>query len=200
MEKLRIVYPSINIKGCVFHWVQALWKNVQAIGLQSSYTNDPGKHQFIRRLMALPYLPPERIPAVFEILKAETDEPKLQEFLKYIEDNWINSRVWPPSTWSVFMQRVRTNNNTEGWHNRLNIKATRPNVQFYLLVDLLFKEASYVRLQKELIQLEKLKTHQCTRYQDLNLKLFQLWGQYNLGKKTNSQLIKACAKLFGTVE
>ena len=35
---LRQVLPSVVIMGCVFHWTQALWHKIQALGLQAAYS------------------------------------------------------------------------------------------------------------------------------------------------------------------
>ena len=35
--------------------------------------------------------------------------------IRYIRSTWIESTVWPPANWSVFMMSVRTNNDVEGW-------------------------------------------------------------------------------------
>ncbi|KAJ8037002.1 hypothetical protein HOLleu_17701 [Holothuria leucospilota] len=59
------VFPDVTLQGCVFHWTQAVWCNVQNHGLQVAYTTDNDTHKYIRRLMALPFLPHEFIPEMF---------------------------------------------------------------------------------------------------------------------------------------
>jgi len=54
---------------------------------------------------------------------------------------WVESTVWPPSMWSVFRQPVRTNNDVEGWHCRLNVKANRGRLNLYQLIQLLHAES-----------------------------------------------------------
>jgi hypothetical protein len=48
--------------------------------------------------------------------------------------------------WSVFMLSVRTNNDCEGWHRRLNVQARRGTLPFYTLIALLHEEARLVQL------------------------------------------------------
>ena len=50
----REVMPRITIRGCAFHWIQAVLRKVQSIGLQGSYTNDVATHKIIRKILALP--------------------------------------------------------------------------------------------------------------------------------------------------
>jgi hypothetical protein len=45
-----------------------------------------------------------------------------------IEDTWMTSTVWTVPTWSVFNQSIRTNNDVEGWHHKLNRKAHKGNL------------------------------------------------------------------------
>ena len=47
-------------------------------------------------------------------LREQSLDPKIQKFLKYFWDNWINSPIWSPKEWSVAGLTVRTNNDIEG--------------------------------------------------------------------------------------
>ena len=49
---LRQVLLSVVIIGCVFHWTQALWHKIQALGLQAAYTSENSTFKFLRRVMA----------------------------------------------------------------------------------------------------------------------------------------------------
>ena len=40
--------------------------------------------------------------------------------MEYIDQTWMKSSVWPIESWCVFKRTVRTNNDCEGWHLRLN--------------------------------------------------------------------------------
>ncbi|KAH3870968.1 hypothetical protein DPMN_034162 [Dreissena polymorpha] len=55
---------------------------------------------------------------------------------------------------------VRTNNDVEGWHNRLNRRAKKGNLSFYLLITLLFDEANEVPMQCKLLKEKKFQRHQ----------------------------------------
>ena len=56
--------------------------------------------------------------------KAVGSQPLLN-LLEYVNTTWIRSEIWPPKAWCVFNRSVRTNNDVEGWHYRLNLKAHR---------------------------------------------------------------------------
>jgi len=54
--------------------------------------------------------------------------------------------------WSVFGQSVRTNNDVEGWHRRLNGKTSHGQLNLYLLLRLLGGEAALVDVNVNLVK------------------------------------------------
>lgn len=197
---LRKVLPTVKIMGCVFHWTQALWRKIQALGLQSAYTSDNGTFKFLRRVMALPFLPHDQIADVFDILQEKATTVPLQEFMAYVEATWINSNVWPPSCWSVYKEAVRTNNDVEGWHNSLNRRASgRCQMPFYLLINLLYREARLANLHIRLVSEMKLKRFQRKKYRNVQAKIFSYWEEYENGQRSSLRLLKACSHVNGPV-
>jgi len=71
--------------------------------------------------------------------------------LDYVRSNWVESTVWPPSSWSVLMQPIRTNNDVEGWPQRLNLKSGHGKLNLYQLVNLLKQEATLGDIEVELM-------------------------------------------------
>ena len=68
-------------------------------GRPSDYVYErPDTNGSIRRVMALPFLPLETIAATFDSLKPEAKTEPLQQFVSYIEENWIRSTLWLPET------------------------------------------------------------------------------------------------------
>ncbi|XP_031553270.1 uncharacterized protein LOC116290391 [Actinia tenebrosa] len=115
--------------GCVFHWSQAVWRKVQELGLTLPYEND-----FIRKLLALPFLPATEIERVFNTLMQQATTRPLQDLVEYIDNQCVSSATFPPEEWSVYSQAIRTNNDVEGWHKGLNGCASgRVHLLFYLL-------------------------------------------------------------------
>ena len=58
------------------------------------------------------------------------------ELAKYIEATWLLSRGWSRDRWSVFGQSVRTNNDVDGWPNRLKNRA-HMDMSYYRLIETL---------------------------------------------------------------
>ena len=130
--------------------------------------------------MALPFLPHETVAATFDSLKPEAKTEPLQQFISYIEENWIRSTVWPPKCGSVFMQSIRTNNDIEGWHHSLNRRvAGRYGLPLYMFVALLHKEARLMLLEIRLVSERKLKQMHRSTYCEVQRRLFELWEAFN---------------------
>lgn len=112
------------------------------------------------------------------------------------EENWIDSEFFPSTSWSVFKQAVRTNNDLEGWHNGLNRCAKgKAQLPLYTLIKLLHEEALLVNLQIRLVSDRRLKRHQRNTYKKLQKRLFALWQEYEDDKKNAKELLEACSHL-----
>ena len=107
--------------------------------------------------MALPFPPAEEIPAMYARLQKMTSTQKLQQLMQYVGRNRITGNTWPSSR-SVFMKSVWTNNDIEGWHLGLNHRASgKSQLPLYLLIRLLHHEARRTSLQIRLVCEEKLR-------------------------------------------
>ncbi|PFX16516.1 hypothetical protein AWC38_SpisGene19205 [Stylophora pistillata] len=169
---------------------------VQGLELQDAYRNDRGTHQLIKQLMALLYLPADKIERRFRRLQQQATVRPLQEFCSYVDENWITSQTFPPQTWSVFLEAVRTNNDLEGWHNGLNRRAKgRSQLPLYILIQVLHREATLANIQIRLVSDKKLKRHQRSTYRTILRRLFDLWIQYQDGQRNSKELPEACAHL-----
>ena len=54
-----------------------------------AYTSDNATHKLCRKFLALPYLPKEHIPTMFENLATKATTPLLAKLVTYIRLNWI---------------------------------------------------------------------------------------------------------------
>ena len=116
---------------------------------------------------------------------------ELLYLLNYVKETWINSAIWPPQTWCVFGRSIRTNNDVEGWHSKVNLKARKGNLNFYLLLKLLHDEARMVNLQVRLLSEGKILRKQQHKYNKHHGQLVKLWEEYNNGERSAKQLLKA---------
>ena len=100
--------------------------NVQSVGLQSAYAKHDVINHVCHKTQALCFLLADVIGDEFgklEQVTAAGGDTRVQKHLQYVRLNWVDG-CWRPATWSVFHQPVRTNNDVEGWHHRLNAKAS----------------------------------------------------------------------------
>ncbi|XP_035686596.1 uncharacterized protein LOC118422872 [Branchiostoma floridae] len=195
-QAFALVFPDVRFKGCVFHWCQAVWKKVQEHGLQTAYRRNQRVHAWVRQLMALPFLPAASIPAALEELTRKS-AGELTSLAEYVRQTWLNSTIFTPRRWSVYMQSVRTNNDLEGWHRRLNMKARKAKLPFYLLVDLLHRESLIVKAQVRMVCEGRLRSHQRQKYKNLQGKIFTAWERFDDDFYTARELLEVCARIYG---
>ena len=189
---ISAVMPDVSISGCGFHWAQAVFRHgVQACGLQRHFMKDAGTYKFIKKLLALPYLPADVIAASFdELVASVTLTDGLSQLVDYVRRQWIAGR-FSPENWSVYMKTVRTNNDTEGYHRKLNQE--KHKMPFYLLVQKLHDEATDVVITATLVSERKVKRLQRRKYRTVEARLFTAWDRYANGELSAMRLLSECA-------
>lgn len=164
---------------------------------------------FFKKVMALPFLPADEIPLMFEQLEHQWTGPNHrwhQDILKYVKSMWIKSSTWPPSVWSIYMQAVRANimdledryleslelyRRARGWTS-LSRHWSAQRVPFYCLVKFLYSEAELIAsLPMRFVTDKQLKRMQRKKYRHL----FGLWEEYSNGNRSAWQLLEACSCL-----
>lgn len=190
------VMAWVGHRGCGFHWGQAVWRKIAEVGLQTAYQSDDAVYRYLRKLLALPFLPADSITTVFGQLEADATTPKLIQVTSYIRATWIDDSIWLPAVWSVFGQPIRTNNDCEGWHYRLNHRAERGNLNMYLLFTLLHDEAQMAVVMERLLSDRKVRRSQRKASRTCQAKLFRLWDEYEAGNRSVTRLLHACAHLY----
>ena len=199
-KAIRKVFPEASVKGCVFHFSQALYRHIKTIGLKTAYEANGDVHSLLRKTFALPLLPAEDIPEAFKQLKKKSATEMTNNYFDYVEQTWMNSSIWTIESWSVYGRSIRTNNDTEEYHNKLNQRAQKGNLPFYLLIQLLYKEANDVRLQEKLVKEKKLQCYKSKRTPDIQGRLMKLWNEYKEKTITTRHLLDACAAIYAPVD
>ena len=142
-QSLRNAFPDIQLHGCLFHFNQAIHRKVQELGLQAEYRKNGAVAELIKQLYSLPFLPPRLMGTEFSNLKSKAllfDDARLSKVFAYAEKTWMKSTVWKLKNISAYQRLIRTNNDTEGYHYRLN-KKCGDHPPFYKLVGILHSEA-----------------------------------------------------------
>lgn len=197
-QAIRKVLPNVDLRGCSFHLTQAIWRKIQELGLQPSYSHNNATHRFCRRLMSLTFLPEPFIHSQFEVMKTMNVPTPIRELITYFDNQWMKNPCFPVSTWSCFMRPIRTNNDVEGWHNRLNMKRPgQASINMYLLVDLLFKESKTIRHQMQYLSRGAVLRYQRKTYKKIQARIFRSWENLNSGNISARELLKRCALING---
>lgn len=109
-----------------FHFsLQAVWKNAVKKGVLSkknAKTKDKEEYDLICELMALSYMPLDKIKETYEQIKQKAllrkkKEKNWEKFFKYFENTWF--KRFQPELWCVFNVHERTNNPIESYHSKL---------------------------------------------------------------------------------
>lgn len=214
------VFPDTKIFGCNFHWTQSVYRNLKRLGFSVAYRTDSKIKELVRETLALPFVPYQEIQGCLKKLKdrsvqlvddlialneERTDDnlpplpiTDLRTFFDYVEKQWITSRVWSPDTWSVFFQEVRTNNDAEGWHYRINMHAPKKgDLNLYHLIELLYKETQMNLINKRLLLQGKDVRSQNKVYMRTNERIKDIWEKYQHTKEyTVDDLLKYCSKTY----
>lgn len=136
MTAIKSTFPQTQISGCSFHFGQCLWRKIQTLGLVKDYREDEAVKQTCKMCAALAYLPPHCIQeAWMMILQSAPENEKLDCFLAYFVDQWLENSNIPPEVWNVYNQRHRTNNAVEGWNRKLNALVGMKSPNIFFLVD-----------------------------------------------------------------
>ena len=187
--------PGVVHRGCSFHWTQAVMKRINDAGLKPLYCARGTIHKVLRKVLALPLMPANWIVSLFNDLEQSAPE-NLTGIFSYVRDTWLKNALWPPSAWSCYMQSVRTNNDVEGWHYRLNNKSGRAGITFYLLVRLLHREAEVVHLNVRLLKEGKLRRLQRKQYVNTHQRINRYWEEFGRDKRSAKRLLAACARVY----
>ncbi|CAF0884612.1 unnamed protein product [Brachionus calyciflorus] len=101
-------FPNAVIKGCWFHFRQAIFKRVVKIGLKQFYAKTE-YNEFINMFGALALVPIDRIQEGLDIIKqVKPNDAKCDQLLSYFENQWLKNIQ--PKIWNHFDSVVRTNN------------------------------------------------------------------------------------------
>ena len=112
MQSIAISFPTATVKGCFYHFAQAIWRKIQQLGLQVSYQEEESIRKFFRKVISLALVPPHYLRLRWPGLKAGApDDDRVAQFT---ETTWLNGH-YHITEWSVYNEDgPRTNNHVGG--------------------------------------------------------------------------------------
>lgn len=124
---IRNQFPGIAIRGCAFHFSQALLRKAREVRIYNEAKTDDVLLKIWDTCRFLHWLPANHVDLALRELEALAQRTArfgadhgAHAFLAYVRSEWVESTVYPPESWSSFGAEVRTNNHCEGYHRGLN--------------------------------------------------------------------------------
>lgn len=91
MNAAKVVFPEIDIRGCLFHYSQNLWKKAKRLGL----TNKAQKKE-VAYYVSIAYLPLHYFPeAVMTIKNISMNDERITLFHDYFVQQWLKPNIMP---------------------------------------------------------------------------------------------------------
>ena len=135
-------FKDIIITHCMFHFAQAIFRNMQKHGLAKQYDENLEFITWLKNLMAVPMLRSDIIPTAFKSLLKENipmpspaDRLNFLRFKRYVQKQWTGKHGVKPENLSVFRCEHKTTNGCESFHAKLKswIDRHRPNFWIFML-------------------------------------------------------------------
>lgn len=139
IQALLVVFPGIRHRGCHFHFSQAIWRKVQALGLTKAYADDPSVTTLVRQTVSLAFVPPTSVRLAWRGVKAAAPSATqgVAEFISYFEDTWLNGS-FDVLQWNHHQNTgARTNNLKEAWHRKINNTLGKAHPNIYTFIDVI---------------------------------------------------------------
>jgi len=178
IASVRDEFPNAVHHGCYFHFTQAIWRQVQHLGLVKQYTAEERIRQPIRQLMALGFLPLSVIHVTFRQLKAAAP-PSVHPLFAYFEQQWLGNV--PIKMWNVHNVDIRTNNDCEGWHNRFNRLVDKHHPNVWHLLHCIREEQASTDVTRCQIRAGKIVSRQIRKYKVMQKSIETIRTRYDAG-------------------
>ena len=157
VQAVRAEY-GIKPTGCLFHFCQSILRHLQQCGLQTQYSdnNPPDVRTWIRRLIALPLVPPLRIDQAFGATVANSPNVPGQNVMNdYVNDTYVNPNgaLFDRQVWNCFGQADRTTNACEGYHSIVNAQFRNRHPDPYAFIA--FLQQQEAEIERRIGQLQQ---------------------------------------------
>ena len=187
IDAVKEVFPESSIKGCTFHFRQALMRRVADLGLRPEYSSENTVvKDWIRQIMGLTLLPTVFLPAAWSMLKqpptfADSDlMSKLVAFSNYFEKTWMTGS-FQSSLWNHFDNTgPRTTNLAEGWHNSMNHSFGMPHPSARNFMHWLQKVQFEVQCRQIQLEAGRPPKNQSATYRELDERIATAKLQFGL--------------------
>ncbi len=189
------VYPGVPLSGCHFHLGQIVYRRIQSDGLQAMYRDpvDRTVKRYTHMLLALAFVPEADVPTAFADLRRECPA-ELHGVYDNFKEFYISGRPargrrqaigprYPVLFWNQYQTAIdrshRTNNVSEGWHNRFRLVVGKHHPNIYAAIAEIQKEQGYTEICiTELAMGKKVKAAPNKKWSDLQTRLESIAVEY----------------------
>jgi len=135
-------FTGVKVKGCRFHFGQALWRKIQSTNkLRLSYNNNQNETgHWLKMFFGLPFLPVHEVTEAFvDLISICPQKDACITFGDYIFDNYIEGQ-FSIEMWTHPINEnltTRTTNGAEIFHQGFNSEFYTPNPSVFMVIDVL---------------------------------------------------------------
>ncbi|CAF4818092.1 unnamed protein product [Rotaria magnacalcarata] len=207
IKSIKEMLPNVLHKGCLFHFAQAVWRQVQSKGLATKYKEDECFRLNVKKLIALAFVPVGDVTTACDSVTEQFDDDA-DDLLDYFEKTWIGERKrrgasrkntqFAQQLWNVYDRVVaglpRSNNSVEGWHNAFASRVSINHPNIIKLTEKIRREQSKFEIDiTEIAQGYQIRTQKAC-YRKLDDRIERLVSTYD-----SSQLDQYLTNMAGNI-
>ncbi|CAF1360795.1 unnamed protein product, partial [Rotaria sp. Silwood1] len=133
-------FPHVTVKGCLFHYGKALFRNLVNLNLKTLFQHDESLRDWFRSFAAIALLPETDMDEASQYLQSKKPllyEKEIDLFLQYHDKTYGINSSFPPTMYNHYQNlNPRAINYLEGRHNRWKKRATKPHNDIYVCIDM----------------------------------------------------------------
>ena len=142
---IRLVLPTTLIRGCFFHYGQALFRKLQHLKLSYRLKSNEEIRKWFRMFLGLAFVLVPHLQEAFNVIKSmdlpEQYRMKCSKFHEYFLDTWLCGS-YPGNIWTHFNSSTprTTNNGCEVYNSRISRRVVISHPNIYELNTILKQE------------------------------------------------------------
>ncbi|XP_063062496.1 uncharacterized protein LOC134455401 [Engraulis encrasicolus] len=207
---LRGELLGAQVVTCSYHFYQSLRSKIQELHLAGAYQSDVRVRRWVRRAMAVVFLPPAVVRQSFreaagseETAGLVGEHPALGDFIRYLEQTYLGEHaLFPPHIWNAYGHRQDNtdNNHVEAFHQRWNSAIDSRNPSLWVFIRRLKDEQKQVEAQCVMVESGGAPSGQKRKWRQLEQRMQQLQSQQQSGDKTLEEYWDAVQTHMGNFE
>ncbi|CAF2061216.1 unnamed protein product [Rotaria magnacalcarata] len=192
IKSVKGMLPNILHKGSLFHFSQAICRQVQNKGLATKYRQDECFRLKLKKLIALAFVPLDEVTTAFDLI-ADQFNDDADDLLEYFEKTWIGEPkrrgtgrkkpLFDHKLWNIHDRVIaatpRSNNSVKGWHNAFAIRVSISHPTIVKLGEKIRREQSKFEVDMaKILQGHNIKTKK-TCYRKLDERITRLVNSFD---------------------